>query len=125
MKRRWICTLALCAALLPSTGATLTPSNLGVPADETYVFLQSWGNEIGVFDSPRSIAIGGGRVYVCDAENHRIQVFDMHGVPLVIFGTFGTGDGQFHRPEDIAVDGSGNVYVADTYNQRIQKFTLN
>ncbi len=38
------------------------------------------------------------------------------------WGSFGSGDGQFNLPKDIAVDGSGNVYVADGSNARIQKF---
>src|SRR3989337_2007894 len=39
------------------------------------------------------------------------------------WGTFGTGNGQFDNPYDVAVDSAGYVYVADTYNHRIQKFT--
>jgi len=38
------------------------------------------------------------------------------------WGSQGSGNGQFDRPEGVAVDSSGNVYVADTYNHRIQKF---
>jgi len=34
-------------------------------------------------------------------------------------------DGNFKRPEGIAVDSAGNVYVADTQNDRIQKFDSN
>ena len=42
---------------------------------------------------------------------------------MVVGGGSGTGDGQFNRPNGVAVDSLGNVYVADSYNQRIQKFT--
>ena len=41
------------------------------------------------------------------------------------WGSFGTGDGEFERPDGIAVDSSGNVFVADTENHRIQKFDSN
>ena len=40
-----------------------------------------------------------------------------------MWGSFGTGDGEFNRPRGIAVDSDGNVYVADSGNHRIQKFT--
>ena len=38
------------------------------------------------------------------------------------WGSEGSGEGQFVRPSQIAVDSSGNVYVADGGNDRIQKF---
>jgi DNA-binding beta-propeller fold protein YncE len=38
------------------------------------------------------------------------------------WGTPGTGDGQFTRPGDIAVDSEGNTYVTDQGNSRVQKF---
>jgi DNA-binding beta-propeller fold protein YncE len=39
-----------------------------------------------------------------------------------MWGSEGTGDGQFKTPWGIAVDSNGNVYVADKGNHRIQKF---
>jgi DNA-binding beta-propeller fold protein YncE len=42
---------------------------------------------------------------------------------LTQWGSFGSGNGQFNGPNDVATDGSGNVYVADVGNDRIQKFT--
>jgi hypothetical protein len=38
-------------------------------------------------------------------------------------GSYGTGDGQFTSPTDVAVDAFGNVYVACPSLNRIQKFT--
>jgi DNA-binding beta-propeller fold protein YncE len=40
---------------------------------------------------------------------------------LDVFGTKGSGDGQFRYPSDLAIDSAGDVYVADQDNQRIQK----
>ena len=35
----------------------------------------------------------------------------------------GTGDGEFYRPADLAVDDSGILYVADWGNERVQVIT--
>ena len=61
-----------------------------------------------------------GKIYVADASNRRIQVFDPDGTFLFTFGTYGSGNGQFDFPSDVAVDGVGRIHVVDTYNHRIQ-----
>ena len=63
-----------------------------------------------------------GSVYVADAGNHRVQVFDPDGRFLRQFGTFGTGPGQFSSPSLIAVAGDGSVVVVDFGTTDISKF---
>ena len=63
------------------------------------------------------------RVYVADNSNHRIQILNPDLTFSSSFGSFGSGNGQFHRPWDVACDSTGNVYVADFNNSRIQVFT--
>jgi NHL repeat len=41
------------------------------------------------------------------------------------FGSKGTGEGQFKRPEDIAIDPQGRIFVCGTENSRIQIFSKN
>ncbi|MGD0177219.1 MAG: hypothetical protein ABSC50_10385 [Candidatus Bathyarchaeia archaeon] len=41
----------------------------------------------------------------------------------LIWGSLGSGNGQFNGPEGVAVDSSGNVYVTDTGNNRVEEFT--
>jgi tripartite motif-containing protein 71 len=73
----------------------------------------------------------GGAVVVADTGYNRISVFDPTKctnpatvcIPILQFGTLGSGSGQLNTPRDVAVDGADNVYVADAANSRIQAFT--
>jgi DNA-binding beta-propeller fold protein YncE len=62
-------------------------------------------------------------VFVVDKLSTNVQIFDQNGKFISKFGTKGTGDGQFKRPEDIAVDPQGKIFVCDTGNSRIQIFS--
>jgi hypothetical protein len=68
------------------------------------------------------IAADATNLFVCDVNNHRIQVFDKSGAFLRKWGTGGSDPGQFVRPEGLAVD-SLHVFVSDQGNNRIQVFT--
>jgi tripartite motif-containing protein 71 len=61
-------------------------------------------------------------VYVTETNSDRVQMFTDEGVYLNMWGTHGSGDGQFNMPYGIALDESGHIYVTDHYNQRVQKF---
>ena len=106
----------------------------------TGTFTTCWGSQgtgDGQFDSPRGIAVSStGAVYVADTYNHRIQAFSRQGAtptPTLpesyrvdrIWGTQGTGEGQFNDPCGVAVDHGGNVYIPDRGNHRVQTFTSN
>jgi DNA-binding beta-propeller fold protein YncE len=55
--------------------------------------------------------------------NDRVQKFDSNGTAIAMWGTAGTGNGEFKSPMGIAVDSTGNVYVSDGANNNIQKIT--
>ncbi|MCE8425362.1 MAG: 6-bladed beta-propeller [Candidatus Methanoperedens sp.] len=76
------------------------------------------------YDS-KGIAVdpSSGNIYFADRNNHRIQKFSSTGEFITELGSYGSGDGQFFYPTDIAVDSNGDFYVADTSNLRIQKFS--
>ena len=38
------------------------------------------------------------------------------------FGTYGTGDGQFNNPIEIAIDSSDTLFITDDKNNRVQIF---
>ncbi|MCK4601987.1 MAG: NHL repeat-containing protein, partial [Phycisphaerae bacterium] len=82
---------------------------------------------IGGFDSSVETPNPDQRLYVADTRNHRISIWkyttgsDAVGNPAN-FGQYGDGNGQFNRPEDVAVGPNGYIYIADTGNHRIQVF---
>ena len=63
------------------------------------------------------------KYYVCDWENHRIQVFDQDLKHVSSFGRRGSKLGELDRPTDVAFDDAGHVYVVDCHNYRVQKFS--
>ncbi len=78
------------------------------------------------FYGPRGIAIGpGGRVYVTDTGNKRVQVFESDGQFVFQWGGGGILEGYLDEPVGIAFGPDGAVYVADTWNRRVQVFDEN
>lgn len=70
------------------------------------------------------IAFAGGRIFIADGYgNARVIEYDGQGKRIRVWGTAGTGTGQFHLPHSI-VARDGVLYVADRQNGRIQRFTL-
>jgi DNA-binding beta-propeller fold protein YncE len=90
-------------------------------------FIGEWkGPDLG-FYGPRRITIGpDDSVYVVDQGHTRIVKFNPDGRVLAVWGSKGTGDGQFDDPTSVAVDPTTNkIYVADPRNKRIQVFDSN
>ena len=82
------------------------------------------------FKEPVGITVTGEDVYVVDRGNSRVEEFKftekegkMTGEYLRQWGNSGTGNGQFTKPQGLAVDQEGHVWVADAGNSRIQKFS--
>ena len=74
-------------------------------------------------DEPIGVAINKkGEVVVTEGNRCCISVFSPSGETIRSFGTQGSGNGQFDRPNGVTVDGEGNILVTDVYNH-IQKFT--
>ena len=78
------------------------------------------------FNFPQGIAVNRttGQVIVTDYGNDRVQVLNFNLTFSHMFGRFGSGQGEFSSPIDVAVDNEGFVYVADRDNHRIQKLTI-
>jgi len=85
-------------------------------------FLISDGHE-SEFYYPSRIAIGAdNQVYISDAYNNRVQVFDADGRFLYSIGGMGLWGGRFRVASGLAVGADGSLFVADFYNNRIQHF---
>jgi DNA-binding beta-propeller fold protein YncE len=72
--------------------------------------LQSWGgpgSSPGEFNLPHSVWVhSDGRVFVCDRENERVQIFDPQGVYLEEWT-------NMNRPGDLFIDAAGHVYIGE------------
>jgi len=69
------------------------------------------------------LAISKDEVFVCDAGNSRIQVFDLQGNFLRKWGGPGVGYGLFQSPMYIAVSAVSDVFVSDQSNHHVQVFS--
>ncbi|MEE2912561.1 MAG: 6-bladed beta-propeller [Planctomycetota bacterium] len=64
-----------------------------------------------------------GYIWVADTHGHRVLVYDIHGNEWLRFGSYGTDEGEFLYPTDIAFGKSGEVYVSEYGgNDRINVF---
>ncbi|MHC4475853.1 MAG: ABC transporter permease subunit [Planctomycetota bacterium] len=64
-----------------------------------------------------------GRLYVADACNHRIAIYDLKGNLQGYIGTAGRGAGQLRYPYDLALLTDGTVVVCEFGNNRLQLFS--
>ena len=74
-------------------------------------FIKTWGKRgsaAGEFDTPHGLAFdSGGRLFVADRGNNRIQIFDQEGKFLEEWK-------QFSRPSGVYIDRNDVLYVADS-----------
>ena len=80
-------------------------------------FPQQPGRLWGVAVSPVN-----GSVFVCDADNSQIHVFDVERKHVRTFGQRGKGEGQLSFPAGIDVSANGEVYVANFSNHCVNVF---
>ena len=78
------------------------------------------GKKEGEFNVPRGVTLYDNNVYVCDGNNHRIQVFDLDLNFVRSIGSCGKGRGEFNTPYDVEFDTAGNMYVTEFNNKRVQ-----
>lgn len=77
---------------------------------------------------PLGIVVVSGQVFVTDAANHKVNVWDINGNFIRTIGSQGSQNGQFFAPTGIALMNSstlivGDINLAPTF-ARIQSFAL-
>ncbi|MAG93804.1 MAG: NHL repeat-containing protein [Pirellulaceae bacterium] len=64
-----------------------------------------------------------GHIFIAEyGEHDRIQEFTAGGEFVKQWGTHGSGDMQFVRPQNLAIDKHDHIWVVDACNHRIQVF---
>lgn len=82
-----------------------------------------YGTDTAHLRKPLGVAVAANEdIYVADAGNNRVQVFDADGNYKDTFGDYGTGNDELNWPAAIAFAPNGNIYVVDTNNYRVQIF---
>ncbi len=113
LARSLIAVLSLAAALGWFGGA------IHWDREPPYVLVASWGERgggPGQFDEPSGIAVSSNQVFVADAHNRRIQVFDRQGRFQRTFG-----QEVLQRPMNLSWR-RGRLYVADFFADAIFVF---
>ena len=98
--------------------------------DQDYKWLMTfseYGTAAGQNIKSEFTSIYNGKYYMPDAGNHRINVFDLDGNFLFMFGDGGDVEpdsavGLLNNPESAKFSSEGKMYVADLKNDRIQVF---
>ncbi len=85
-----------------------------------------YGWDQGLFDNPSDVFANPLQVYVCDKNNHRVEMFDKD---LNYISQLYTRDGdnsgaRFGYPMGCAVSQQGDLYVLDSENKRVVKFDM-
>jgi DNA-binding beta-propeller fold protein YncE len=76
------------------------------------------GSESGQVLEPKRLAVdANGYIWVPDAANNRVQVFNSKGEFVTKFGSFGSGTEQMNYPVGVAVDPRGNIWIDDNNNR--------
>jgi DNA-binding beta-propeller fold protein YncE len=76
------------------------------------------GSESGQVLEPKRLAVdANGYIWVPDAANDRVEVFNAKGEFVTKFGSFGSGTEQMNYPVGLAVDPRGNVWIDDNNNR--------
>ena len=88
---------------------------------KTIIHTGKFGPQPGNFNFANGIRMSKDQeVFVCDSNNHRIQVFNTDLTLNRIIEKVGFDKGNFFKPFDFVFDKEGHLYVVENNNHRIQ-----
>jgi DNA-binding beta-propeller fold protein YncE len=86
------------------------------------VHVSTWGN--GLLKRPTSITFdASGSAYVTEADAQQVSKWNSSHQRVLMWGSDGSGPGQFHAPSGVAISPDGSVLVTDFSNDRVQQFS--
>ena len=118
--------VAALVVVLAILGATAWVAWFPAEKEPPYVMTAVWGelgDGAGQFSDPTGVAVTDAVVYVSDARNGRIQVFNHDGLYLREFVAAADGSRVLARPMNLTIAGA-EIYVADYLGDRIVVFDL-
>lgn len=115
----------------PSRTPTATPSRTPTPSKApTPTAIPTYVSSFSIPTNSQASLVGidtdtTGNLYIADQFGSKIHKYSPSGQLITSWGTFGSGNGQFNRPFNVAInEQNGNVYVLDyATSSRLQIFT--
>ncbi|NTV50417.1 MAG: hypothetical protein HGB32_05855 [Geobacteraceae bacterium] len=81
----------------------------------------SSGDDFVPIVKPYGIAVGNGKIYVCDTVQADVLIIDLPGKKMTrLPGNINAG--RLKKPINVASDGKGNIYVTDTSRLEVLKY---
>jgi len=123
--------LVLAAGSLAIPAAASSSAQAAPSVSVTFLKTLAGASEAAMYPSGLIWDAHSNRLVVADTGYNRVSIFTPTScpappakcTPVLTFGSYGSGNGQFNTPRDVAVDGSSNIYVADAANSRIEAFS--
>ena len=98
---------------------------------EFFGAFSEFGSRMGKLDTPADIKVFNDKIYVVEELNHRVQVFDLNGAAVDIFGAYeeseddpGAFIDKFNHPLGIAIS-DDQIAIVDYGNNRILGYDHN
>ncbi|MFQ5499298.1 MAG: NHL repeat-containing protein [Candidatus Zixiibacteriota bacterium] len=118
-----LATTTVCSCGTPDTQVAEQSSDYPIPIGlviEREIKGEILGN---VLRSPAGLATDNHTaIYVADAGNSRLLMFDLSLKPIREIGGYGSSDGLLNRPSFMVVDHGLNLWVSDDGNRRVTRF---